>query len=267
MSKSSFWGGKKKWLIIGLAIGVAAVIFIARITSLGWSKSESKTEVKVEDLIVGTGREAKIGDILTVEYTGWVYGESQPFDKSILYEKPFEFVLGKGQVIPGWDQGMAGMKAGGKRKLIIPPELAYGAKGTQRIPPNATLVFEVELLAVSTQLAELPPTSVTELKVEDLVVGTGVEAKTGDTISVHYTGWLEDGTKFDSSHDRNKSIEFVLGDGKVIAGWEQGLVGMKVGGKRKLIIPPDLGYGTEGLRNYIPPNAALIFEVELLAVR
>lgn len=257
---------KKKWLI-GIVIGVAAVILIARIASFALPESKSKTGLKVENLVTGTGKEAKTGDTLVVDYTGWVEGISQPFEKSTLHNKPFEFVLGKGEVIPGWDQGLSGMKAGGKRKLTIPPDLAYGAEGTGRIPPNATLIFEVKLLDVITPLAELPSTSVKELNVEDLVVGTGAEAKAGNTISVHYTGWLEDGTKFDSSLDKGKPIKFVLGDGRVIAGWEQGLTGMKVGGKRKLTIPPDLGYGAKGLRKYIPPNAALIFEVELLAVR
>jgi peptidylprolyl isomerase len=260
---------KKTWLVIGIVIGVAVVILIARIAYFAWPKPEpeSEMELKVEDLVVGTGREAKTGDTLIVEYTAWVYGISQPFEKSILHEKPFEFVLGKGEVIAGWDQGLAGMKVGGERKLIIPPDMAYGAEGTARIPPNATLVFEVELLDVITPLAELPPTSVKELKVENLVVGTGTEARVGNTITVHYTGWLEDGTRFDSSLDRGEPIEFVLGNGQVIAGWEQGLIGMKVGGKRKLTIPPDLGYGAKGKRKYIPPNAALIFEVELLAVK
>ena len=107
---------------------------------------------------------------------------------------------------------------------------------------------------------------VTELKIEDQVVGTGAEAKSGDTVSVHYTGWLTDGSKFDSSRDSGKPITFGLGNGEVIAGWDQGLAGMKVGGKRKLTIPPDLGYGAYGAGGVIPPNATLVFEVELLAV-
>ncbi|MBN1699907.1 MAG: FKBP-type peptidyl-prolyl cis-trans isomerase [Spirochaetales bacterium] len=120
---------------------------------------------------------------------------------------------------------------------------------------------------VRTPSPTMPPTSVKMLKVEDLVVGTGDEARNGNTLVLNFTGWLEDGTQFDSSYDYGEPIEFVLGKGQVIAGWEQGLLGMKVGGKRKLTIPPDLAYGADGHRNYIPPNAALIFEVELIAVR
>ena len=105
-----------------------------------------------------------------------------------------------------------------------------------------------------------------ELQIEDLVVGTGDEAVAGKHVSVHYTGWLTNGTKFDSSVDRGRPFEFGLGAGRVIAGWDQGVAGMKVGGKRKLTIPPELGYGARGAGGVIPPNATLVFEVELLGV-
>jgi len=105
------------------------------------------------------------------------------------------------------------------------------------------------------------------LKYLDLKKGDGAEAKKGKTVHVHYTGWLTNGKKFDSSLDRGKPFDFELGAGDVIKGWDEGVAGMKVGGKRKLIIPPDLGYGARGTRDgAIPPNATLIFEVELLKV-
>jgi peptidylprolyl isomerase len=105
------------------------------------------------------------------------------------------------------------------------------------------------------------------LKIEDLQVGTGDSPKAGDVVSVHYTGWLENGTKFDSSVDRGEPFEFVIGQGQVIKGWDEGVMTMKEGGKRKLTIPPELGYGARGAGGVIPPNATLIFEVELLDVK
>ena len=106
-----------------------------------------------------------------------------------------------------------------------------------------------------------------ELIIEELTVGNGATAAAGQSVSVHYTGWLTDGTKFDSSVDRNDPFEFNLGRGQVIAGWDQGVAGMQIGGKRKLTIPPALGYGERGAGGVIPPNATLVFEVELLGVR
>jgi FKBP-type peptidyl-prolyl cis-trans isomerase FkpA len=113
-----------------------------------------------------------------------------------------------------------------------------------------------------------------DLKKVDTVVGTGAEATAGKSVSVHYTGWLHDpgqadghGKKFDSSHDRRQPFDFSLGAGQVIRGWDEGVAGMKVGGKRTLVIPPEMGYGSRGAGGAIPPNATLVFDVELLGVR
>jgi FKBP-type peptidyl-prolyl cis-trans isomerase len=104
------------------------------------------------------------------------------------------------------------------------------------------------------------------LQIEELMVGTGAEAKAGKSVAVHYTGTLTNGSKFDSSRDRNEPFEFQLGAGMVIKGWDQGIAGMKVGGRRKLTIPPELGYGAGGYPPVIPPNSVLIFDVELIEV-
>jgi FKBP-type peptidyl-prolyl cis-trans isomerase len=105
------------------------------------------------------------------------------------------------------------------------------------------------------------------LGIEDITAGTGAEAQAGHTVTVHYVGTLTDGRKFDSSRDRGKGFTFRLGAGQVIKGWDQGVAGMRIGGVRKLTIPPDLGYGARGYPPVIPPNATLLFEVELLALQ
>lgn len=105
-----------------------------------------------------------------------------------------------------------------------------------------------------------------EMQVEILVNGDGAEASSGQNVSVHYTGWLTDGTKFDSSVDRGRPFEFPLGAGRVIRGWDEGVAGMKIGEKRRLTIPPHMGYGARGAGAVIPPNATLVFEVELLGL-
>ena len=123
--------------------------------------------------------------------------------------------------------------------------------------------FAAELGVDTTALTRMP----SGLRYQDVAVGTGAEARAGQTAVVHYTGWLPDGKKFDSSRDRGEPFSFPLGAGQVIAGWDQGVAGMKVGGRRKLVIPSELGYGASGAPPDIPPNATLVFDVELLGVQ
>jgi peptidylprolyl isomerase len=208
------------------------------------------TGLKYVDLVAGTGESPAVTDLVTVHYTGTLENGTV-FDASRQHGGPASFPLNR--VIPGWTEGVSTMKIGGVRKLVIPPDLAYGVQGAGNgvIPPNATLTFIVELL-------EIP-----KVKIVDTQVGTGVAAKDGDQLTVNYTGKLQDGTVFDSS---KTPFEFTLGGGQVIPGWDQGLLGMKVGGKRTLTIPPSLGYGEQG-SGPIPPNATLIFDIELISIK
>jgi FKBP-type peptidyl-prolyl cis-trans isomerase FkpA len=139
-------------------------------------------------------------------------------------------------------------------------------RGTRRLVIIGTAVLIIAaVIAAIVYLASRGSPYPAGLTVEDLVKGTGEKARSGDPVTVHYTGWLEDGTMFDSSVDRGQPFQFTLGAGNVIKGWDKGVVGMKVGGKRRLTIAPELAYGEPG-RGPIPPNATLVFEVELLAV-
>jgi len=211
--------------------------------------------LKYADLVMGAGAQPGPADFVTVHYTGTLENGTV-FDASRKHGGPVTFPLNR--VIPGWSEGVGGMKVGGTRQLVIPPNLAYGAQGAGNvIPPNATLTFIVELL-------DTKPAP--QVKIEDTQVGTGPAAKEGDTLVVHYTGKLEDGTVFDSSVG-GEPFTFVVGAGQVIPGWDQGLIGLRVGGKRTLTIPPDLGYGAQGAGNVIPPNATLIFDVELVEIK
>lgn len=154
------------------------------------------------------------------------------------------------------------------RLLLALAVTAVLATGCSNEPPAPTEPA-VETPAPETPAAEAPGQTApdaTELKIEDTEVGEGPEAKDGDLVTVHYTGWLTDGTKFDSSVDSGQPFQFTLGAGEVIEGWDQGVAGMKVGGKRKLTIPPALGYGAQGAGGVIPPNATLLFDVELLEI-
>jgi len=224
----------------------------------------------------GEGDQAKAGQMVDVHYTGWLISDGTKFDSSVDRGTPFSFVLGAGKVIKGWDEGVALMRPGEKRRLRIPAALGYGENGTGPIPGGATLLFDVELIA-ATDLIEPPanpPALASDAQIEStgsglqyvvFTEGTGAPAEPGQTVSVHYTGWLaETGALFDSSLKRGKPIQFALGSGRVIKGWDEGVAMMKVGGTRRLIVPGTLAYGERGRGQRIPPNATLIFDVELV---
>ncbi len=226
------------------------------------------------DLEDGEGEPAQEGQIVSNYFTIWVKGEDKAqFIGSSQDGSPITFQIGKGDtVFPGWEEGVTGMKVGGVRYLEIPAELALGDVGGGDIPPGATLLMEIELLDIKdpVKMTEVDEadyiTTDSGLMYYDIVVGEGETPSLGDTVVVHYTGWLEDGTQFDSSVDRGEPFAFVLGMGQVIPGWDEGLATMRVGGKRQLKIPAELGYGDAGSGGVIPPGATLIFDVELIAI-
>ena len=216
-------------------------------------------------------------DKVKVHYTGWLENGTK-FDSSVDRGEPITFPLNR--VIPGWTEGVGRMHVGDKFKLRIPAELGYGSREIHVIPSNSTLIFDVELLDINppNPFAKVPPmeqlpgdavtgeisSSDTGLRWFDIVEGHGeTPAGSASFVEVHYTGWLVDGTQFDSSVDRGETISFALN--RVIAGWTEGVGSMKVGGKRKLIIPSNLGYGDAGSGNLIPGGATLIFDVELIS--
>jgi len=278
-------------LIVGIAI--AAIIFIA----LGFFNrtptrelvlagagpvdpdapeefTETDSGLRYRVLRKGQGRKPKPEDAITVNYAGWLNSGVQ-FD-STYQSKPLQVPLG--QVVPGWTEGLQLVGEGGMIELEIPSELGYGSRGAPgKIPPNATLNFIVELLAVEPvdEPVEAGPRdpdapeefTATEsgLKYRILRKGDGEQPSAVDNVTVHYKGWLDNGTVFDSSYKRGQPTTFPL-DG-VIPGWTEGLQLVREGGMVELEIPSELGYGRQGMGRQIPPDATLHFLIELLEIK
>ena len=236
-----------------------------------YSKTSSGLLYKIME--AGTGNYPAAGDIVSVHYIGKLEDGTQ-FDSSHDRQEPLEFELGVGQVIKGWDEGLALLKKGGSALLVIPPELGYGNRQIGPIPANSTLYFEVSLIDIKPGIKIEPfniqgkASTTTDSGLEFILVemGSGLRAAAGNTVSVHYTGYFQDGSIFDSSLKRGQPYEFILGMGRVIAGWDEGVALMKEGDKARLIIPYYLAYGERGY-GPIPAKATLIFDIELLKVK
>jgi peptidylprolyl isomerase len=248
----------------------------------------------IVDLLDGIGHIYEEGEEITVQYVGYDYGTGKKFASSWDEGKPFTFTLGKGEVLSGWEEGLVGVEGGDRRELVVPPDETKGPfpKG---IPDGATAVFLVEPLPMeSAQKGEeksapkpskvpgksdsapkktkpevkvpsaAPPS---HLEIEDLEEGSGPVAKPGDEVTVQYVGVnYRTGKQFDASWDRGEPFTFKLGEGLVVEGWEKGIPGMKPGGRRELIIPPELGYGYRRIEG-IPPGSTLVFVVDLVSVK
>lgn len=235
----------------------------------GIKPTTTPSGLKFWDIKVGTGKSPKTDSIVKVHYSGWL-PSGKLFQNTIQRDRPEFFRLDK--VVEGMAKGIISMRIGGKRRLEVPPELGYGEKGQGRhVPPNSPLIFEVELLDVQRPFPPPKQTSVkgikpvtlpSGLKYWDIKVGTGRTPDLACKVTTHYTAWLTDGTEFDSSITLGQPLVIRLG--KMIKGWGEGLTTMKVGGKRRLQIPYELGFGEKGKPPRVPPKATLIYEVELL---
>jgi len=215
---------------------------------------------------------ADSGDVVFVHYIGKL-NDTTVFDESYSRNEPLNFKLGTGRVIKGWDEGIQLMHVGDSALLTIPPDLAYGDRDMGQIPPNSTLIFTVKLVKVVKPIKPYNVAGLDTISLDSglkyILVKKGkgkLKAKDGDRITVNYSGYLANGKKFDASYDRGKPINLVLGRHQVIEGWEIGIQGMKVGEKRRLLIPYQLGYGAAGKPPVIPKESQLVFDVEMMGI-
>lgn len=219
----------------------------------------------------GKGIKPVKGDLIDADYHG-IVNDSIIFDSSFDRGKSFQTLIGIGMVIKGWDEGFQLFNEGTKAVLICPPGLAYGSQARGKIPANSTLYFHVRLNKVkSIKITKKPPFEYNEskakvmpsgLKICIVEEGKGEIPHKGQTIVAHYHGLLADGTKFDSSFDRDQPFLTQIGVGRVISGWDEAFTNMKAGTKAVLVIPPNLGYGSSA-QGPIPANSTLYFHVEL----
>jgi peptidylprolyl isomerase len=234
------------------------------------------TGLQITELVEGEGPLAGKGDGMFMLYTASFVG-GRVFDKQLDPEAPFVYRLDVDSILPGLAEGVRTMRQGSKRILVMPPEIAFGKEGLPgTVPPDTWVRFEVELLEIRAAPPMPEPwndagmeifTAPSGLQIVDFVIGEGEAPKPTSYVAVHYSAFLDDGTCFDTTYLKGMPIEFQLSEKRLIAGWREGLLSMRVGGKRKLIIPPYLGYGEKGYGKTIPPNATLIYDIELIQVR
>lgn len=226
------------------------------------------TELEIDDLTIGTGKEAAAGDYLIMHYVGVRHSDGEQFDASWDRGETIGFNLGTGRVIAGWDQGIEGMREGGRRVLSIPPDLAYGATGSgANIPPDSALVFVVDLVGAYTPpTIENAPAPVTELEVVVLDEGDGEVIEAGTVIELHYRAVLQTtGEVFASSWESGQPalIEVAASPSQSIPAWDEGLLGRSVGDTVRMVVPPGLGINDPS--GQIPEDATIITELTILS--
>jgi peptidylprolyl isomerase len=237
--------------------------------------AELPTELVVTDLVEGTGPAAAAGDLVVVDYVGVRSADGTEFDNSYDRGQPFPVTLGAGGVIQGWDDGLVGIKAGGRRQLDIPAELAYGDAGAgDIIQPGDALTFVIEaraIVALPDSSAEPDVTvegaaNVTELATVDLVTGEGDAVTTGDRVYVHIIAYRADtGEKLNSTWADGQPFDFALGNAETLPGIEAGVEGMQVGGRRQITIPFAEAFGAGGNENLgLPPDTDLVIVIDLV---
>ena len=237
---------------------------------------ETNTGLRVAEYVEGAGAPPEKGDIVSIVYTA-AYVDGDQFDSSVDHDHPYKFRVGMDMVLSGLDEGVATMRAGGRRVLVLPPHLAFGEEGrTGVVPENAWVTFDVELLEIEPGPPEPLPwndagydiiATPTGLQIVEFVIGEGASPLPGQKAVVQYNAFLDDGTCFDTTSYRGRPIEFEIDPERLIPGILEALLTMQVGGRRKVIIPPDLAYGKKGYGRTVPPDATLIFDLVLVAVR
>lgn len=239
-------------------------------------KDTLKTPSGIKYFIVKENKagQTTTGKKVTINYSGFLR-EGRCFDSSIDRGQPLTAEVGRGKLFPGLDEAISLMRNGEKGKFIIPSKLAFGERGGGPIPPNSDLIMDLEVMNV----VDIPvPVKFDTTGITPKVTATGLKyfeikksgndqkPKAGQLVKVHYTGYLLDGKLFDSSVERGEPIDFPLGAGQVIAGWEEGIALMSAGDKFRFVIPSHMGYGEAGRAPVIPPNSDLIFDVELVSI-
>ncbi|MCH8979063.1 MAG: FKBP-type peptidyl-prolyl cis-trans isomerase [Armatimonadetes bacterium] len=260
------------FVLLGLVLAAAGCDRSAQANNLSDSGAELDVPVDIENVTVGEGPPAEEADLIIVEYVGTYPDSGLVFDQNNSEDEdgnrvkpPLSFLLGRGAVIEGWDEAIVGMRKGGERNLKVPWQKAYGTEGNGTIPGETDLLFNVKVLDI------VRPEDHDVYDVDDVLVGTGREAKDGDTVTIHYRGTYSNGMRFDSSYERGEEdggtpLTFTIGLGHVIIGIDAGVQGMRVGGRRRLRLPPTLVYGTVGNR-VIQGNQVCYFDIELFRVK